>query len=287
MTCCDALLASQCPELGVSNVICFGLLHSLSQPGQCSTSMDMRSQLELQACPSSDWTCEQLGCLCHSRSNHCRALPPWDWFASVRSSQIGLMSFLMLCSSALLWQRQLTCLHGQLVHGQARQLHMASNVNASRFLLGCAMLPRILQLASTASTCSMSGAALCLQWPFVKLQGRMAGCKCFEMAWSMLMANSPLAGIRYVVDAGRAKQRLLEEGHTGMARFEVRWISKASAEQRAGRAGRTGPGHCYRWCLRPTQPSMWLCAGQYPPRHAMIALIHAFSCHAVYHSKYH
>jgi ATP-dependent RNA helicase DHX37/DHR1 len=26
----------------------------------------------------------------------------------------------------------------------------------------------------------------------------------------------------------------------------VNWISKASASQRAGRAGRTGPGHCYR-----------------------------------------
>jgi ATP-dependent RNA helicase DHX37/DHR1 len=26
----------------------------------------------------------------------------------------------------------------------------------------------------------------------------------------------------------------------------VRWVSKASAAQRAGRAGRTGPGHCYR-----------------------------------------
>ena len=24
------------------------------------------------------------------------------------------------------------------------------------------------------------------------------------------------------------------------------WISKAAADQRAGRAGRTGPGHCYR-----------------------------------------
>lgn len=55
------------------------------------------------------------------------------------------------------------------------------------------------------------------------------------------------AGIRYVVDAGRSKQRLLEgAGSGGLARFEVRWVSKASAEQRAGRAGRTGPGHCYR-----------------------------------------
>ena len=52
-------------------------------------------------------------------------------------------------------------------------------------------------------------------------------------------------GIRYVVDAGRSKQKLLELG-TSMTKYEVGWISKASAEQRAGRAGRTGPGHCYR-----------------------------------------
>lgn len=33
---------------------------------------------------------------------------------------------------------------------------------------------------------------------------------------------------------------------TGVQSFRVNWISKASAAQRAGRAGRTGPGHCYR-----------------------------------------
>lgn len=32
----------------------------------------------------------------------------------------------------------------------------------------------------------------------------------------------------------------------GIQAFQVNWISKASATQRAGRAGRTGPGHCYR-----------------------------------------
>ena len=32
----------------------------------------------------------------------------------------------------------------------------------------------------------------------------------------------------------------------GIQAFQVSWISKASATQRAGRAGRTGPGHCYR-----------------------------------------
>ncbi len=47
------------------------------------------------------------------------------------------------------------------------------------------------------------------------------------------------------MDAGRSKQKLLESNGS-LARYEVRWVSKASAEQRAGRAGRTGPGHCYR-----------------------------------------
>ena len=31
-----------------------------------------------------------------------------------------------------------------------------------------------------------------------------------------------------------------------IVRYEVQWISQASAQQRQGRAGRTGPGHCYR-----------------------------------------
>ena len=51
--------------------------------------------------------------------------------------------------------------------------------------------------------------------------------------------------MRYVVDAGRSKQKILEEAGS-LAQYDVRWISKASAQQRAGRSGRTGPGHCYR-----------------------------------------
>lgn len=58
-----------------------------------------------------------------------------------------------------------------------------------------------------------------------------------------------LAGVRYVVDAGRAKAKLLEAGGA-LARYEVGWVSKAAAEQRAGRAGRMGPGHCYRYCFQ-------------------------------------
>lgn len=48
-----------------------------------------------------------------------------------------------------------------------------------------------------------------------------------------------------MVDTGRSKERDFDRV-SGVSKYEVRWISKASANQRAGRAGRTGPGHCYR-----------------------------------------
>jgi ATP-dependent RNA helicase DHX37/DHR1 len=54
-----------------------------------------------------------------------------------------------------------------------------------------------------------------------------------------------IPGIRYVFDTGRSKERKYNLD-TGVQSFEIDWISKASAAQRAGRAGRTGPGHCWR-----------------------------------------
>jgi len=51
--------------------------------------------------------------------------------------------------------------------------------------------------------------------------------------------------VSYVVDSGRQKSRNFN-AETGVASFDIMWISKAAADQRAGRAGRTGPGHCYR-----------------------------------------
>lgn len=51
--------------------------------------------------------------------------------------------------------------------------------------------------------------------------------------------------IKYVVDCGKTKVKLYDKV-TGVTSYMVTWTSKASADQRAGRAGRTGPGHCYR-----------------------------------------
>ena len=54
-----------------------------------------------------------------------------------------------------------------------------------------------------------------------------------------------ILGLRYVFDCGRSKERKYNPS-SGVQTFEVDWISKASAEQRSGRAGKTVPGHCYR-----------------------------------------
>ncbi|GAB2283276.1 hypothetical protein Dimus_017797 [Dionaea muscipula] len=54
-----------------------------------------------------------------------------------------------------------------------------------------------------------------------------------------------IPGVKYVVDSGMAKDSRFEPG-SGMNILRVGWISRSSANQRAGRAGRTGPGQCYR-----------------------------------------
>ncbi|KAF8908975.1 P-loop containing nucleoside triphosphate hydrolase protein [Gymnopilus junonius] len=72
-----------------------------------------------------------------------------------------------------------------------------------------------------------------------------AGYRLVVVSTNIAETSLTIPGIRYVVDCGRAKERHYDMTN-GIQSFQVSWISKASASQRAGRAGRTGPGHCYR-----------------------------------------
>ncbi|KAM3569921.1 hypothetical protein VYU27_007999 [Nannochloropsis oceanica] len=65
------------------------------------------------------------------------------------------------------------------------------------------------------------------------------------VATNVAETSVTIPNITYVVDCGRVKTRTFHHA-SGISRYEVQWISQASANQRAGRAGRTGPGHCYR-----------------------------------------
>ncbi|KAL9084352.1 MAG: hypothetical protein Q9159_005260 [Coniocarpon cinnabarinum] len=66
------------------------------------------------------------------------------------------------------------------------------------------------------------------------------------LATNIAETSITIPNIRYVFDTGRSKVKQYDP-KTGIQTFAIDWISKASAQQRAGRAGRTGPGgHCYR-----------------------------------------
>ncbi|KAL3079361.1 hypothetical protein niasHT_037691 [Heterodera trifolii] len=54
-----------------------------------------------------------------------------------------------------------------------------------------------------------------------------------------------LSNVRYVIDTGREKKREYDP-ITGVSRFVVGWCSKASADQRSGRAGRVQSGYAFR-----------------------------------------
>ncbi|RBQ85711.1 hypothetical protein VDGD_08371 [Verticillium dahliae] len=65
------------------------------------------------------------------------------------------------------------------------------------------------------------------------------------LATNVAETSLTIPGTRYVFDCGRSKERQYDEV-SGVQTYAIGWVSKASANQRSGRAGRTGPGHCYR-----------------------------------------
>uniref|UniRef100_A0A0N4Z3M9 RNA helicase n=1 Tax=Parastrongyloides trichosuri TaxID=131310 RepID=A0A0N4Z3M9_PARTI len=65
------------------------------------------------------------------------------------------------------------------------------------------------------------------------------------IATNIAETSLTIDGIYYVVDPGFVKQKIYNP-KSGMDSLVVTPISQAAANQRAGRAGRTGPGKCYR-----------------------------------------
>lgn len=68
-------------------------------------------------------------------------------------------------------------------------------------------------------------------------------------------ASVTIDGIAYVIDCGFVKLRAFNP-NTGIETLTATPVSKASATQRAGRAGRTKPGKCYRLYTQPAYESL-------------------------------
>ena len=72
-----------------------------------------------------------------------------------------------------------------------------------------------------------------------------AGLRKVVLATNIAETSLTIDGVRVVVDAGLARVPRFDPG-SGMTRLDTVRISRASATQRAGRAGRLQPGACYR-----------------------------------------
>ena len=68
------------------------------------------------------------------------------------------------------------------------------------------------------------------------------------LATSIAETSLTIEGVRVVIDVGLSRVPRFDPS-TGMTRLETVRVSKASADQRRGRAGRTAPGVCYRLWL--------------------------------------
>jgi len=71
------------------------------------------------------------------------------------------------------------------------------------------------------------------------------GCRKIILATNVAETSLTIDGVTAVIDSGQARQMQVSPA-TGLPRLELVPISQASADQRAGRAGRTGPGICWR-----------------------------------------
>jgi len=77
------------------------------------------------------------------------------------------------------------------------------------------------------------------------LQPARPGERKLVLSTNVAETSLTIEGVRVVVDAGLVRRSVFDPG-TGMSRLVTERVSRASAAQRAGRAGRVAPGICYR-----------------------------------------
>lgn len=75
------------------------------------------------------------------------------------------------------------------------------------------------------------------------------------LATNLAETSLTIEGVRVVIDSGWARRPRFDAGR-GLPGLELARISRASAEQRSGRAGRLGPGVCYRLWTQGVQGTL-------------------------------
>ncbi|TXS95912.1 ATP-dependent helicase HrpB [Parahaliea maris] len=106
------------------------------------------------------------------------------------------------------------------------------------------LAPRLADFGQSVQICPLYG-GLSLQRQQAAIEPAPVGRRKVVLATNIAETSLTIDGIDTVVDSGLERQALFDTG-TGVTRLATRRISRASAEQRAGRAGRLRPGTCYR-----------------------------------------
>jgi len=81
------------------------------------------------------------------------------------------------------------------------------------------------------------------------------GCRKIVLATSIAETSLTIEGVRIVVDSGLIRTQVVSS-RSGMSHLSTVKVSKASADQRRGRAGRTESGTCYRLWSQEQQDSL-------------------------------
>lgn len=90
------------------------------------------------------------------------------------------------------------------------------------------------------------------------LHSSHSGLRCVILASPIAETSLTIEGISVVVDSGFYRRPAFDPS-TGLTRLETTRISSDMANQRAGRAGRLGPGTCYRMWTKATALQMEDC----------------------------
>ena len=142
--------------------------------------------------------------------------------------------------------------HGSLTDRMCAAIHRAIVETEGDIL---AFLPGTGEIRACAAVCAASGIAgkgitvhqLFGDLPFEQQQAAIqpGTCRKVILATSIAETSLTIEGVRVVIDSGLSR-RLRSDPASGMNRLVTVRASKASALQRDGRAGRLGPGVCYR-----------------------------------------
>ncbi|WP_319523566.1 ATP-dependent helicase HrpB [Breoghania sp.] len=148
----------------------------------------------------------------------------------------------------------------QAMAGVIRQSVHAGEGNILAFLPGAAEIRRTVRLLKAAD---LPG-----DWTIAPLYGTLPrdrqdaaimpppeGRHKIVLATSIAETSLTIEGIRVVVDGGQQRTPRFDPG-SGMTRLVTLPVSRASADQRRGRAGRLGPGICYRLWREADTPAL-------------------------------